>query len=112
MSIVFFSAIEPMLNNSISEYQHVHIIGYLNVNFKIEPNSLSQTCDKYDLKQTVKGPTCFKSLEKRTLLDLILTNSSNTIQQTVNVPLGISDFHNYISAATRILCPSSESELF
>ena len=60
-----------------------------------------------------KGPTCFKSLENPTLLvnDVILTNSSTSIQQTVNVPLGISDFHNFISAATRTLCPSNESKL-
>ena len=38
-------------------------------------------------------------------------NSTNSIQQTVNVPQGINDFHNYISAATRILCPSNEPKL-
>ena len=104
-------AIESMLNKCLSESRNIYIIGDLNVNFNLNPNNLSNICDIYDLKQVIKGPTCFKSLENPTLLDIILTNSPNTIKKTINVALGISDFHNYISAATRMSCPSNEPKL-
>ena len=103
--------LERMLNKCFNESNHVHIIGDLNVNFKQTPNPLSQICDTYDLKQLIKSPTCFKSLNNPSLIDVILTNKSKSIKSTINLSLGISDFHNYISAATRLSCPSSEPKL-
>ena len=75
------------------------------------PNQLTQACDVYDLKQIVKGPTCFKSTNNPSLIDVILTNCSKSLSAPINLPLGISDFHNYIRAATKIKCPTSEPKL-
>ena len=101
-------AIESMLNICFQESNNVTIIGDLNVNFLNHPNQLTQVCDSFDLKQIVKGPTCFKSSVNPSLLDLILTNCPRSITASINLPLGISDFHNFISAATKINRPSNE----
>ena len=101
-------AIESMLNICFQESNNVTIIGDLNVNFLNHPNQLTQVCDSFDLKQIVKGPTCFKSSDNPSLLDLILTNCPRSITSSINLPLGISDFHNFISAATKINRPSNE----
>ena len=101
-------ALETMLNKCFLESESIHIIGDLNVNFAKSPHHLSQLCDSYDLKQLIKNPTCFKSLENPTLLDVILTNNPKSIKQTINISLGISDFHNYISASTKMKCPTDE----
>ena len=102
------NALETMLNKCFLESESIHIIGDLNVNFAKSNHQLSQLCDSYDLKQLIKNPTCFKSLENPTLLDVILTTNSKSIRQTINIPLGISDFHNYISASTKMNCPTDE----
>ena len=89
----------------------IYVIRDSNVNFNKQPNQLSEVCDTYDLKQIVKGSTCYKSTDHPTLLDVILTNDSRSIKQTLNLSIGISDFHNYISAATRMFCPSNEPRM-
>ena len=75
------------------------------------PNHLSQVCDTYGLKRIVKKPTCYNSRDNPSLLDVIITNCSKSVAETINLPLGISDFHNYISAAIKITCPSNEPKL-
>ena len=101
-------AIECMLNMCFQESNNVFIIGDLNVNFLHHPNQLTQVCDNFDLRQIVKEPTCFKSVDNPSLLDIILTNCPRSITSSINLPLGISDFHNFISAATKIKRPSNE----
>ena len=105
------NAIEIMLNKCLLETKFIVIIGDLNVNFVKNPNQLTDLCDTFDLKQTVKNPTCFKSIENPSLLDVILTNCPKSLTTTINLPLGISDFHNYISAATKINGPSNEPKV-
>ena len=95
------SALEIMLSKCFSESDSVVVIGDLNVNFILNPNQLSNICDSYDLKQIIKNPTCFKSVSNPTLLDVILTNIPRSIKQSINISVGISDFHNYISASTK-----------
>ena len=101
-------ATETMLNKCMQETKSVIIIGDLNVNFLNSPNQLTELCDTFDLKQVVRNPTCFKSLKNPSLLDVIVTNCPKSLSKTVNLTLGISDFHNYISTATRINCPTNE----
>ena len=102
------NALEIMLNKCLSESETVYVIGDLNINFANSANNLSEICDTYDLKQLIKDPTCFKSINNPTILDIILTNSPKSIKQTVNLSIGISDFHNYVSAALKLFCPSDE----
>ena len=104
-------ALETMLNRCLQESSNVVIIGDLNVNFSHKPNQLTNICDTYDLKQIVKGPTCFKSIINPSLLDVILTSCPKSMTLPINLPLGISDFHNYVSAATKINCPTNEPTL-
>ena len=105
------NALEKMLDKCFTESDHVHVIGDLNINFLPSPHNLSQICDTYDLKQLIKSPTCFKSLNNPSLIDVILTNKPKSVKTTINLSLGISDFHNYIGAATRLSCPTNEPKL-
>ena len=105
------SVLEIMLNKCLQETKFVVVIGDLNVNFLLNSNQLTDICDTYDLRQTVKGPTCFKSVENPSLLDVLLTNCPKSLTKPINLSLGISDFHNYVSAATRINCPSNEPKI-
>ena len=60
---------------------------------------------QYNLKNVIKDPTCFKSVENPSLIDVILTNTPERIASHMNVSIGVSDFHNFICAATRMYAP-------
>ena len=50
-------------------------------------------CNTYNFKSLVKEPTCFKSIENPSCVDLILSNKSLCFQDTVVIETGLSDFH-------------------
>ena len=103
-------AIEEMLNQCNQQSEYVYIIGDMNINFMNNSNALTDTLISFDLKQMIKEPTCFKSVQNPTLIDIILTNKAKSIAKTINVPLGISDFHNYIGGAIKMPGPKDERQ--
>ena len=56
----------------------------------------SNFLNTYNLKNIVKQKTCFKNPDRPTCIDLILTNSSRTFQDTYAVETGLSDFHKLV----------------
>ena len=52
-------------------------------------------CD-YDAKNIVKEKACFKNIEKPSCIDLIITNSVHSFQNTSVISTGLSDFHKMV----------------
>ena len=50
-------------------------------------------CSLYHLKSLIRVPTCFKSSERPTCIDLILTNRPHNFQNSTVIETGLSDFH-------------------
>ena len=50
-------------------------------------------CNLFNLKSLIKNPTCFKSTENPSCIDLILTNRPLSFQNSTVVETGLSDFH-------------------
>ena len=50
----------------------------------------------YNLKSLIKKPTCFKSKNNPSCIDLILTNRGNCFQNSSTVETGLSDFHHLV----------------
>ena len=65
-------------------------------NNKPEEKNRSNFLNTYNLKNIVKQKTCFKNPDRPTCIDLILTNSSRTFQDTYAVETGLSDFHKLV----------------
>ena len=94
-----------ILDKCFNECENVYVIGDLNVNFLNSKHAMTELLDLYSLKNIVKGPTCFKSIQNATLLDVILTSNMKTVAGHLNIGTGISDFHNLICAATKAYVP-------
>ena len=79
------------LDTILPLYDNVIIMG----DFNSEPHEydMSEFCAIYGLKNLVKEPTCFKSTENPSCVDLILTNRHRSFQSTITLETGISDFH-------------------
>ena len=58
----------------------------------VEP-CLSTFLYHYDAKNLVKEKTCFKNPSNPSCIDLYITNSSNSFQNTNVISTGLSDFH-------------------
>ena len=50
-------------------------------------------CSDYNLSSLIKAPTCYKNPDNPRCIDLILTNSPNSFQNSSVVDTGLSDFH-------------------
>ena len=63
------------------------------LNSEINEERMGIFCNTYNFKSLVKKPTCFKSIENPSCVDLILTNKSLYFQHTSIIETGLSDFH-------------------
>ena len=66
--------------------------------FNITPTEeeLQDFLEEQDLSNLVHFPTCFKSLDNPSTIDLIITNHKSSFQNTISVSTGLSDFHKMV----------------
>ena len=64
-------------------------------------------CEMYDMKNLIVAPTCLKG-PVPTLLDVILVTKPRRFAGTLNCECILSDFHNFIGAATKKYAPTAE----
>ena len=57
---------------------------------------LMDFCGMHNLKKLIKVPACFKNPERPTSIDVMLTNSCRSFQNSCAIEAGLSDFHKMI----------------
>ena len=94
-------AVGKNLDSYSSKYENFILFGDINV----EPtdNAMEEFMKVYNLKNLVKGATCFKNLEKP-CNDLILTNKIKSVQTSyiIETGIGISDFHKMVMTVLKV----------
>ena len=60
------------------------------------------------MKNIVKQKTCFKNPDRPTCIDLILTKSSRSFQDTCTVETGLSDFHKLVVTVLELYFPKQK----
>ena len=63
-------------------------------NSEMSENGMRDFSETYDLKNLIKEPTCFKSIENPTLIDLILAYKWRSFRNSTVIETGLSDHHN------------------
>ena len=58
------------LDKLLSKYENLLILG--DWNSAVTEECMTQFCDMYDLENLIKEPTCFKSTENPSSIDVIL----------------------------------------
>ena len=81
-------------------YENFVIMG----DFNAEPteNAMEEFMKLYNLKNLIKGPTCYKNPDKPSCIDLILSNRSKSFHSSHIVESGISDFHKMTVSVRKI----------
>ena len=80
-----------MLDQISPRYENFVIVGDLNSE---ETNcEISNFMDVYGLRNLIKSPTCYKSADNPSSIDIFLTNKTSGFQKTTTIEVGLSDFH-------------------
>ena len=80
-----------MLDQLTPRYENFVIVGDLNSEEK--NYEISNFMDIYGLEKLIKSPTCYKSADNLSSIDMFLTNKKPGFQNTTTMEVGLSDFH-------------------
>ena len=76
-----------------------------------EEKNMSDFLNTYHLKNIVKQKTCFKNPDRPSCIDLILTNSSRSFQDTCTVETGLSNFHKLVVTVLKLYFPKEKPNI-
>ena len=81
--------------------------------FNNEPteSAMGELMNIYNLKNFIKGPTCYKNPDKPSCTDLILANKSRSFHSSHIIETGISDFQNMAVSVMKICFRKQKSNI-
>ena len=62
---------------------------------------MNDFCESYNLSSLIRESTCYKNTENPSCIDLFLTNSPNSFQNSSVVETGLSNFHRMIDTVMK-----------
>ena len=78
------------MDKLLPKYENLLMLG--DWNSTVNEKSLANFCEMYNLENLIKEPTCFKSAENPSSIDIILTNKKLSFQNTMTIETGLSVF--------------------
>ena len=66
---------------------------------------LSDFLEEHFLYNLVNFPTCYKSTDNPSSIDLIITNKRHSFQNTTSFSTGLSDFHKLVISSMKLTFP-------
>ena len=79
------------MDKLLPKYENLLALG--DWNSEMTEESMENFCEMYNLENLIKEPTCFKSTENPSSIDVILTNKKLSFQHSMTIETGLSDFH-------------------
>jgi len=89
--VSFLEVLEKNISFYSSSFENFIVFGDFNCD--MGENVMQDFCGSFSLRSLIKSPTCFKSHENPTCIDLILTNRFQNFQNSITLDTGLSDFH-------------------
>ena len=102
----FVNELYCIIDRMLTESSDILLSG--DVNIDMRPNStnrLKEFCEMYNFTNLVKEPTCFKSIDNESLIDVILALKPQRFNQVKVFDSGLSDFHKMLVVGTKIHIP-------
>ena len=87
-------ALRQSMNLFTTKYQRLLLLGDFNAGMEV--SSIKRFCNSFNLISMINKPTCYKNPGKSTSVDLILTNSPESFQNSCVIEEGLSDSHKMI----------------
>ena len=76
-----------------------------------DEDAMDDFLTQHSAKSLVKEPTCFKSLDNPSCIDLFVTNSPQSFQNTTAVETGLSDFHKMSITVLKTTFPKVQPKI-
>ena len=92
-----------------TNYDNILLLGDFNA--EVENNFLQEFCDLYGLKSLIRVSACYKNPADPTFIDLMLTNSNWSFQNSCTIDTGLSDFHKMIATVLKIYFQKREAKV-
>lgn len=102
---LFLNDVMRIYDRMTLESRNILLCGDLNINMLLENNQLSEFCETSGMVNIVKEPTCFKSLNNESLIDVILVTQPKRFYKCLTFDTGLSDYHRMICVCTRMHAP-------
>ena len=98
----FLNSLSNSLDLYMNEYEKLVLLGDFNMNVRTSTEPIfADFLDQYEVKNLVKEPTCFKSLENPSTIDLVITNFSKSFCHTRTFDNCLSDFHRLVTTVLK-----------
>ena len=90
----FINNVSKNLDKTLANYDDILILGDLNSTMSEVP--MQNICELYNFENLIRQPTCYKKNNNPSSIDVMLTNSENSFQNTRTIETGLSDHHKTI----------------
>ena len=95
--------------DTYSSYEKILVSGDFNIDKDEEV--LEEFLFEQNFRNLVKEPTCFKNVNNPSCIDLFLSNSYLSFQNTTTVETGLSDFHKMSLTVMKTTFPKSQPKI-
>ena len=96
----FLDHVSKHLDVNMANFDNILIIGDFNSTMSDVP--MKNFCELYDLDNLINVPTCFKNADNPSSIDVLLTNSENSFQNSIAIETGLSDHHKMVVTVLKI----------
>ena len=79
------------MDRFLPQYENLLLLG--DFNSEMNEEHMKNFCETYNLTNLIKDPTCFKSVENPSCIDVMLTNRSGCFEDSKTIETGLSDCH-------------------
>ena len=93
----------------LTKYDQLLLLGDFNA--RVEDSSVKNFCSSFSLQCMINKPTCFKSPDKPSCIDLILTNCPRSFQNSCVIETGLSDFHKLVVTVMKTTYKKSQPKI-
>ena len=87
----FLGHVGRELDKYLPKYENLLLLG--DWNSAVTEVEMREFCETYNLENLIKDPTCYKSADNPSSIDIMLTNKKLSFQNSMTVETGLSDFH-------------------
>ena len=87
----FLDLIGKELDKFLPQYENIILLG--DFNSEMSEETMKDFCETYNLANLIKDPTCFKSIENPSCIDVILTNRNLCFESSTTIETGLSGCH-------------------
>ena len=87
----FLGHVSKELDRFLPQYENLLLLG--DFNSEMSETDMKDFCETYNLTNLITDPTCFKSVDNPSCIDMMLTNRSLCFESSRTVETGLSDCH-------------------